>query len=296
VMQSAPCPLPVLGQLEGRIDTPARIAWVRMQPTPRPCFTPVLLREICALQDALRACHRAASERGDEAPFDFVVFSSGVPGVFNVGGDLDLFVDLITAGDRPALLDYAMACIRPGYQFAVDLELPVTSIALVQGSALGGGFEAALSCSILIAERGAMMGLPEVLFNLFPGMGAYTYLARRIGAVRAEKLIKSGQLYPAEHYHELGVVDILAEPGQGEHALNEYVRETARVQNAHRAIHTVRRIVNDLKFEELERITELWVDSALRLSERDLKVMQRLVRAQNRKFVPESAADSARSA
>lgn len=294
--QSAPCPLPDLAQLEGRIDSSGRIAWVRMQPVPRPCFTPVLLREICALQDAFRACHRSALARGEEAPFDFVVFSSGVPGVFNVGGDLDLFVELITAADRPALLAYALDCIRPGYQFAIDLDLPVTTIALVQGSALGGGFEAALSCSILIAERGAMMGLPEVLFNLFPGMGAYTYLARRIGAVRAEALIKSGQLYPAEYYHELGVVDVLAEPGQGEYALGEYVRETARVQNAHRAIHTVRRIVNDLRFEELERITELWVDSALRLSERDLKVMQRLVRAQNRKFVPETDTGSARRA
>jgi len=281
-------PLPDLEQLEGRVDPASRVAWLRMRPSPRPCFTPRLLAEIGTLQDALRDAHRGALARGEEAPFDFVVFSSDVPGVFNVGGDLDLFVELITAGDRPALLDYAFACIRPGYQFAVDLEIPVTSIALVQGSALGGGFEAALSCSVLIAERGAMMGLPEVLFNLFPGMGAYTYLARRIGPVQAERLIKSGQLRPAEEYHEMGVVDVLAEPGKGEQALLDYVQEAGRVQNAHRAIHKVRRIVTALRFEELEQVTELWVDSALNLSPRDLKVMQRLVRAQNRKFAPAS--------
>ena len=59
-------------------------------------------------------------------------------------------------------------------------------------------WSSALSCDMLIAERQAKLGLPEVVFNLFPGMGAYTYLSRRIGSMKAEELIMSGRLYTAE--------------------------------------------------------------------------------------------------
>ena len=52
------------------------------------------------------------------------------------------------------------------------LNLPMVTIALVQGDALGGGFECALAHDLIIAERSAKLGLPEVLVNLFPGIGA----------------------------------------------------------------------------------------------------------------------------
>ena len=79
---------------------------------------------------------------------------------------------------------------------------------------MGGGFECALSGNVLIAERGAKMGFPEILFNLFPGMGAMTLLGRKIGYSKAEKVILSGKLYTAEEMYELGVVDVLVEPGE----------------------------------------------------------------------------------
>jgi DSF synthase len=58
------------------------------------------------------------------------------------------------------------------YENIIHLDRDVTTIALVQGDALGGGFETALSSNVLIAERSAKLGFPEILFNLFPGMGA----------------------------------------------------------------------------------------------------------------------------
>ena len=72
------------------------------------------------------------------------------------------------------------------------------SIALVQGDALGGGFEAALSCHTIVAEEGVQMGLPEVLFDLFPGMGAYSFLCKRIAPRMAEKLMLEGSVYTSE--------------------------------------------------------------------------------------------------
>ena len=146
---------------------------------------------------------------------------------------------------------------------------------------MGGGFEAALSAHVLVAEKGSLMGLPEVLFNLFPGMGAMSFLARRIGLPAAEKMIRSGKVYTAEELYDMGVVDVLAEAGEGEKALQDWVRKTHKSLNSFQAIQKAKHRVNPLTKQELLDITEIWVDAALRLTERNLKVMERLVRAQN---------------
>jgi DSF synthase len=284
--------MPRFSQLSARLEDSPRIAWCRMQPRPRPCFTPTLLRELRDFQRAIERLDAAAQIDPDLRAVEYVVFASEVPEVFNLGGDLSLFLQLIQAGRRQDLLEYAYACIEPGHHFSIDLGLPLTTIALVQGDALGGGFEAALSCSVMIAERGSQLGLPEILFNMFPGMGAYTFLARRIGPQETERMIKSGRIYAAEELHEMGVVDILCDNGKGEDAVYEYIRNTQRTHNAYRAIHRARRIVTRLQYDEMQSICEIWVDAALRLTERDLKIMQRLVRAQDRKYQREEIRDA----
>ncbi len=270
--------LPRLAQANVSLDRELQAAVLRMAPRPRPCFTPALLDDIARFQDwAARLAAEPAS------PVRHVVLASGTPGTYNLGGDLALFMRLIGARDRQGLLDYALRCVRAAYRFAVNLDRPVVSVALVEGNALGGGFEAALSCNVIIAERQAQMGFPEVLFNLFPGMGAYTFLTRRIAPAQAERLITSGTLHSAERLHEMGVVDVLAEPGEGEAALREFTREAARRGNALRAVQEMRRRYRPVRYDELVEITEMWVDMALELEERDLRVMERLVRAQDRR-------------
>ena len=159
----------------------------------------------------------------------------------------------------------------------------VTSIALVQGQALGGGFESALAANVLIAERGAKMGLPEILFNLFPGMGAMTFLGRRVGHHKAEKIILSGKLYLAEELYEMGVVDVLAEPGEGEAAVYDHVRREEKSRNGILALRSAREVSQPVSYDELIRITEIWVDAALRLESKDLRMMERLVSRQTSK-------------
>ena len=157
------------------------------------------------------------------------------------------------------------------------------TISLVQGDALGGGFEAALSSDVIVAERSAKFGLPEILFGLFPGMGAYSFLSRRIGAVEAERMIFSGKIYAAEELHEVGVVDVLAEDGFGEETILDYVTRTRHRNAAHRAIYQVRRRSSPVTYEELADISEIWVDAALALEESDIKKMLRLSAAQERR-------------
>ncbi len=251
--------------------------WYAMHAQPRPCFSPGLLADIAAFQDRTEAL-----VRNDQMAISYLVLHSRVPGVFNLGGDLNLFRQHIEDGDRAGLQTYAKACIDVLYANAIHLHLPITTISLVQGSALGGGFEAALSSSVVIAEKGAEMGLPEILFNLFPGMGAYSLLARKLDARRAEALITAGRLYTAEELFEMGVVDVLAEPGEGEAAVDRYIKLHQRAANGRRAIAQVREYLNPLTYEELIDIAEIWVDAALNLTPRDLRLMGKLVGAQNR--------------
>ena len=125
-----------------------------------------------------------------------------------------------------------------------------------------------------------MMGLPEILFNLFPGMGAYNLLARRIGARGAEDLILSGKILPAARLHEMGIVDVLAKDGEGEAAVQAWIAKNARRRSGVQAVLKVRELVNPITRETLDAIAEVWVDCALRLEDRDMRMMSRVVRAQ----------------
>lgn len=278
---------PAYTQLTTYFDPHNQVAWGYMHAEPRPCFTPTLLHELLAWGNGM------VSMLDDPAQPDvkYFVLASSVADTFSLGGDLNLFMQHIAARDRDALLRYAISCIDCSYAVHSHLNRPnVTSISLVQGQALGGGFESALAANVLIAERGARMGLPEILFNLFPGMGAMTFLGRRVGHHRAEKIILSGKLYLAEELYDMGVVDVLAEAGAGEAAVYDYVRREEKSRNGILAVRGAREISQPVAYDELVRITEIWVDAALRLEAKDLRMMERLVSRQTHKA--ESAAST----
>jgi enoyl-CoA hydratase/carnithine racemase len=102
--------------------------------------------------------------------------ASRMPGIFNLGGDLRSFANLIRQKDRTMLMKYGTACTEAQYERSIKMNLPVISISLVQGDALGGGFECALADDLIIAERSAKLGLPECLATIG---GVRGLLARR---------------------------------------------------------------------------------------------------------------------
>lgn len=268
-------------QLRAKFDKDTRAMWMRWAPEPRPCFNPSLLADIRAFQEYLSGTGGTIDCYGEEHPIEYVVLASGSPGVFNLGGDLDLFKQLIDARDRQGLLRYGRACIDVLYRQYIGHELPLTTVSLIQGECLGGGFEAALSSDVLIAEKNARFGFPEIIFNLFPGMGAYSFLERRIGQRGAEEIITSGKIYTAEEMAAQGVVDVVAENGNGEAEVAALIRRRSRSRNGFAALTQVRRRVQRIEFSELLDVVQIWVDSALKLNSRDLKLMQRLVSRQN---------------
>ncbi len=268
-------------QLQARFEPSQNAMWSRWKPAPRPCFNSELLADIRAYHDFLEKTDGRLEYMGNRHPIDYVILASDKPGVFNLGGDLDLFKKLIAEQDRAELMRYGRACIDVLYSNYCAFDLPATTISLVQGDALGGGFEAALSGDMIVAENSARFGFPEILFNLFPGMGAYSFLDRRIGQRGAEELITSGRIYSAQEMHEKGVVDIVVADGQGEAEIARLVERRRRSQNGLAALGQTRRRVHRIQYTELVDVVEIWVDSALRLNPRDLKLMNRLVTRQN---------------
>ena len=265
--------------LDVSFDRNTATVWHSMRPRQRPSFTLDLLQALRhAREDVERLCGT------DPEAVRYVVTGSDVPGVFNLGGDLLYFAELIRAGAKEELRAYAHACIDVKFGPDTPMVAPYVSISLVQGDALGGGFERALADDVLIAEKGVKFGLPEVLFGLFPGMGAFSYLSRKVGEAMAERMILSGRIYTAEELYDMGLVTKLAEPGQGHAAVKEFIHREQRSYRARAALSRIRQRVEPVTREELIDITDTWVDTAMTLGESELRKMQRLATAQDRRL------------
>jgi DSF synthase len=140
-----------------------------------------------------------------------------------------------------------------------------------------------LTNDIVVTERGAKFGLPEILFHLFPGMGAHSFLKRRVGDRPAKLLIEDGRTRSADEMKELGLVDIVCEKGEGEAALRRHLAERDGRFGTELALKKVRQRTDALARSELIDIVELWIALALELDEADLRRMDCLARHQERR-------------
>ncbi|MFD7546983.1 enoyl-CoA hydratase/isomerase family protein [Streptomyces sp. NPDC059816] len=154
-----------------------------------------------------RALAAACGELGADPGVRVVVITSTHPRAFCVGADLK---------ERNAFTDRDLLRQRPVTRAAYTavLDLPVPALAAVHGYALGGGFEIALSCDLIVADPSAVVGLPEVSVGVIPGGGGTQLLPRRVGAARAAELIFTARRLPAVEAHALGLVDVLTEEGE----------------------------------------------------------------------------------
>jgi DSF synthase len=266
-----------LDELDVLYDERNQSLWTFMRPKDRPSFTPTMLSDFEQWQ-----CLIKQNFGPDQVPLRYLVLGSRAPGVFCFGGDLALFHGLIRQRNREGLAAYGYRCVEILDRNMHALDLPMLTIGLVQGQALGGGFEALLSFDFIIAERGSTFGLPEVTFGLFPGMGAHAILSRKLGSAIADRIILSNETYSAEDMYDLGIVHQIAPAGEGVAAVREFMaksdRRHAGLVNARRAM----RAATPIAMSEYYEIVDLWADAALQLREQDLKLMQRLAGAQAR--------------
>jgi len=267
-----------------RYDPETEALWNYTNPKIRPCYSLNLLNEYRQLQMDIINYFQYYNMK-PKTPIKYFVNASQTPEIYNYGGDLNLFYQLIQERNRDKLFEYAKVCIDVVYMNAINLNLPLTTISLCEGDALGGGFEGLISYNISIVEEHVQLGLPEIRFNLIPGMGAYSFLARSVGIKMAEEIISSGKMYDAATLHEMGVITQVVKKGEGEKAVNKFMKRHSRSFNGMQAILAARHRYAPIDYDELIDITKIWVDAALRLEPKDLKMMKKLVDAQNQKVL-----------
>lgn len=271
-------------ELSVRYDPETKAIWVYSNPNDRPCYSLGLVTEYRQLQwDVIEYYNTTAPD--ERTPIHYFINASQTMNIYNYGGDLNLFTQAIQEQNRDALYEYAKVCVDLVYLNAVNLNLPITTISLVEGTALGGGFEGVISCNVSIVEEQCEMGLPEIRFNLIPGMGAYSFLARLVGIKVTEEIISSGKVYDARTLYEMGVITQVVKQGEGEAAVNKFMKRNSRLFNGMQALQEARRRYQPIDYDELIDITKIWVDAALRLTPNDLKMMHKLVDAQNAKNI-----------
>ena len=269
-------------QLITDFDEEIGVMWCYMNPCPRPCFTPELLNDLSRFLQFIRNKVSSDVRSKGSSKIKYVVFGSFRPGVFSLGGDLSLFTECINNSDKERLSDYMRLSIEVMYSIYSNMDVPIVTISLIRGNALGAGFEGALSCDYIVSEKNVQLGFPEVLFNMFPGMGAYSFLARRLDPARVERMILSGKIYSAEELYDMALIDSISEDEDGVEEVERFIKKLEKSRNTRSAIREIRNRVNPVTFEEMLDIGEVWVKSAMALSSHEIKVMQRLIRAQDR--------------
>ncbi len=270
-----------LPTLTSRLDSRTGILWAEMHHHERACYTPALVDDSRELQLRLKA---VLDDRPTaEMPVRYLVWTSAAAGAFSLGGDLAFFTRCIRAGDRATLTSYAYRCIDVLYDNYYALDLPILTVALVKGDAIGGGLELMLTNDIVIAERDARFGLPEVLFNLFPGMGAFSFLKRRLGERQARELIEDGRTRSADELHAMGLIDVVCEPGEAEAALERFVSANDQRFPMLRTLRRACKRVDPVGRQELLAIVDLWIELAMELGSTELRRMDVLARLQERR-------------
>jgi DSF synthase len=244
-----------------------------------------LLQDACTLAKSIQANGITWMSNGAPHPINYAVLRSGHPDYFSLGGDLAYFLQCIRQQDSKALRDYSMLCLDMVYDWSTTLNRQATTIALVVGRALGGGFELALASDFIIAEEHSEFGFPEILFGLFPCTGGMSLLARRVGVHEAERMMTNGKIYSAPELKAKGVVDELCPKGQGVMAVEKFITDHARHRTARMMLQHSRYRLAPLDYAELQTVVDEWVEAAMVLGEADLRVMDMLVKMQRASII-----------
>ncbi|HRP73843.1 MAG TPA: crotonase/enoyl-CoA hydratase family protein [Luteimonas sp.] len=267
-----------------------RTLWVNVAPDGNGVhnFTPALVGEFQDLIDEMRIPAAVAGAIGHPPPY--AVIQSSHPTYFSQGGDLRFFLGCIQRRDADRLRDYSMRCLDAIVAWSTDFKPAMTTISLVQGRALGGGFELALSADHIVAEEQSTFGFPEIMFGLFPCSGAMGLLCERITPKAAERLMTNKKIYTAAQLLEMGLVDEVVPQGAGELAVERFVREHASRRKARMMVRQAVRRAAGIDYAEGRQVVEDWVETAMQLSADEVRAMEMLILMQDGEARPQEQA------
>ncbi|MGJ4728917.1 crotonase/enoyl-CoA hydratase family protein [Luteimonas sp. SDU101] len=254
-----------------------RTLWINVAPDANGVhnFTPALVEEFHELIDEMRIPAAVAGAIGHPPPY--AVIQSAHPTYFSQGGDLRFFLDCIKRRDVQRLRAYSMRCLDAIVAWSTEFKGNMSTISLVQGRALGGGFELALAADHIIAEEQSSFGFPEIMFGLFPCSGAMGLLCERVAPKVAEKLMTNKKVYSAAQLLDMGLVDEVVPQGAGELAVERYIREHASRRKARMMVRQAARRSAGIDYAEGTRVVDDWVEAAMQLSAEEVRAMEMLI-------------------
>jgi DSF synthase len=237
----------------------------------------------CTL-DVVTSMHSAyddvAEAKAQGFAISYLMLSSNMEGIFNMGGDLAMMSAMARAGDRSGLAHYGRMTAGLVHRTWDGLGQDIPTISAVDGDAFGGGCEAAFSCNYTAASRASRFAFPETRFGLWPGMGATSLVGRRVSPAYASNIIYEGTTLSGHEALKKGLIDRVVMRNTERTVLSALIRsgrlgetrltELARMRRRHARYH----------YDEAMEVVAIWVDAVLSAPERTLNHIDRIVKAQ----------------
>lgn len=204
-----------------------------------------------------------------------IIMKSSNQKVWNMGGDLEFFVRCLKEGKKNALYEYAYNCIGVVHAISNGFNSNAVVIALVQGNAYGGGFESALAADYIVSESHAKYSFPESIFGSFPGMGAYSFLTRKVGYEKANDMIRSSKRWNAKELIEMNIIHSVFDGDEKEliHLIQKDYFKSKDIFSKICCIPTL---------AELKTIVDKWLSQIINLENDKINYMEKLINAQKK--------------
>jgi enoyl-CoA hydratase len=135
---------------------------------------------------------------------------------------------------------------------------PMTTIAAVHGVTFGGGFELALTCDLIIADKTARFAFPELRLGLIPGFGGIPRLKRDVGNAVVRDLLLTGRSFNTTKAQQIGLVSQVVAEGEALRAARATAAQLAKFD--HQTVVTAKQFIKPIPYEELKREIEIFCD------------------------------------
>ncbi len=230
--------------------TRGQVALVELDNGPLNLVTGAMMEQLDEALDALAA----------DADTRAVVVAGAGERAFCAGSDVKEFERLAGRVAQGKLL-------YEKYVYRKLAELPVPTIAALDGDALGGGLELALCCDLRVAGEGARLGMPEVRLGVMPGSGGTQRLPAVVGPARAKELILVGELIDAHRAEQIGLVNAVAPAGGARAAAFELGAKIA--QRGPVAVREAKRLIERARDHDLDAGMAAELDASERIFRSD---------------------------
>lgn len=243
-------------------------------------FSEELLKELIDLMNPIKKTNGFYQNK----QVNFFILYSDIPTVWNLGGDLESFVSYIKTKNIDKLKQYADLCFECFIHVDFFKSIGIGTFSLINGDAYGGGLETALMFDYVYAENQSRLSFPEVKFNLFPGMGGYTFLKRKINPNLATNILLSGKRYEALDFYKYGLILDVFENSQGLHKIKSIINNYFSNLNAFKTITKINHQYSlNNEVQEYREIVDIWVYLCLENTPDKLLLMEKLYISQKNK-------------